>query len=404
MASRQPSDRAPKVRRMHNKSRRGCQECKRRHIKCDEGRPHCVNCSVSQRCCEYGDPAPANSDVAPLFPGQAARPLSADRAASLLIEVSETSHGGKTQDLEDGQTFTLKHMQLFHHVERGITTWLGATDFMAPLVHQYIETALTVPYLMNQLLALAAQHLSHTATEEAASYRALATELQTRGLSLFIAANDNADATPRWYFSSLLAVHNLAATMALCRRCEFDTFLDTFISHMGYHQGTQAIGNASWMSIQNGGLRDWLQRVEASSPTATAAIDNPADPFPQVLQSSHLNASSIATCLEASAALNFIREKLQGPDSWGPHAVLAWPNLVSHDFISLLGARVPEALLILIYYAELAHDFRDFWVFGDAGEFLITNLAMRLGKNWAKWLERPMAAVSRNNPRNHEAP
>ncbi|GAD92707.1 hypothetical protein LEMA_P088770.1 [Paecilomyces variotii No. 5] len=42
-------------RRRHLKSRAGCRTCKERHIKCDEFRPECRNCTTACRVCEYPD-------------------------------------------------------------------------------------------------------------------------------------------------------------------------------------------------------------------------------------------------------------------------------------------------------------------------------------------------------------
>lgn len=61
------------IRRQHKKSRNGCSECKRRHIRvgrtssavtvprliflsgrqCDEQRPTCINCTKAERACSY---------------------------------------------------------------------------------------------------------------------------------------------------------------------------------------------------------------------------------------------------------------------------------------------------------------------------------------------------------------
>ncbi|EPS35564.1 hypothetical protein H072_11106 [Dactylellina haptotyla CBS 200.50] len=44
---------ASRTRRFHNKSRAGCKGCKERHIKCDEERPVCSNCTRRNAVCEY---------------------------------------------------------------------------------------------------------------------------------------------------------------------------------------------------------------------------------------------------------------------------------------------------------------------------------------------------------------
>ncbi|KAJ9143419.1 hypothetical protein NKR23_g6550 [Pleurostoma richardsiae] len=41
-------------RRAHTKSRKGCDNCKLRHEKCDEGKPSCQKCLVFGVSCIYG--------------------------------------------------------------------------------------------------------------------------------------------------------------------------------------------------------------------------------------------------------------------------------------------------------------------------------------------------------------
>ena len=49
-------------RRKHQKSRRGCTTCKKRHIRCDETFPRCENCNKYQSDCNYPD---AHHDAPP---------------------------------------------------------------------------------------------------------------------------------------------------------------------------------------------------------------------------------------------------------------------------------------------------------------------------------------------------
>uniref|UniRef100_A0A8H7N5I2 Zn(2)-C6 fungal-type domain-containing protein n=1 Tax=Bionectria ochroleuca TaxID=29856 RepID=A0A8H7N5I2_BIOOC len=42
-------------RRSHTKSRKGCDTCKRRHIRCDENFPQCRNCTKHKIRCPYND-------------------------------------------------------------------------------------------------------------------------------------------------------------------------------------------------------------------------------------------------------------------------------------------------------------------------------------------------------------
>ncbi|KIW03128.1 uncharacterized protein PV09_05770 [Verruconis gallopava] len=42
-----------RLRSKHSRSRTGCLPCKARHIRCDEQRPHCANCTNARRACKY---------------------------------------------------------------------------------------------------------------------------------------------------------------------------------------------------------------------------------------------------------------------------------------------------------------------------------------------------------------
>jgi hypothetical protein len=255
---------------------------------------------------------------------------------------------------------------------------------------------------MSQLLALAALHLSYDTAHESGRYRTLATELQTRGLSSFNLIKDNSDATARWYFSSLVAMHVLATTLATDERQDFDVFLDKLINHMGFHRGTQLLSDNSWDAIRNSGLRDWLDTEHIASSRVTSPASGQQSTFMLMLESSHLNAASVAACQRAAGSLEYLRERLYGHNSWGPHAAMAWPNLIPEDFVSLLKNRVPEALMILTHYAEMLHECSNFWVFGNAGEYLIRGLSARLGTSWNQWLAGPMAAIGVNSPNENQ--
>lgn len=74
-------------RRGHKKSRNGCLECKRRHMKCDETRPQCANCTTVHRACQYLEPQGVQR-----VPYQSTSPSSISPAASSTAASSTTSY------------------------------------------------------------------------------------------------------------------------------------------------------------------------------------------------------------------------------------------------------------------------------------------------------------------------
>ncbi|KAK0389829.1 hypothetical protein NLU13_3402 [Sarocladium strictum] len=72
---------APKSsRRPHRKSRDGCAECKRRHIRCDKGRPACTNCTIAERACAYPPSSSSASSASSSAATAAAKKAAANRS------------------------------------------------------------------------------------------------------------------------------------------------------------------------------------------------------------------------------------------------------------------------------------------------------------------------------------
>jgi hypothetical protein len=151
-----------KSRRFHSKSRAGCAECKRRHVKCDEQRPVCIQCTVSQRSCSYIQLVPnllePQSTVSPSIEGPSPSPSTTPRQ---LDQVSD-------------RYFTIAHFVLFNHVTTYIDDWLAISESMRPFSRLYIRIALESPAVMHQLLAIAALHLGHLDRIKSDSYRDMA--------------------------------------------------------------------------------------------------------------------------------------------------------------------------------------------------------------------------------------
>ncbi|KAL4867230.1 hypothetical protein BDV12DRAFT_123298 [Aspergillus spectabilis] len=55
-------------RKPHRKSRDGCRLCKKRKIKCDEGKPRCTNCVKSRVTCSFDHQSSARESSSPVAP------------------------------------------------------------------------------------------------------------------------------------------------------------------------------------------------------------------------------------------------------------------------------------------------------------------------------------------------
>ncbi|ORY12225.1 hypothetical protein BCR34DRAFT_305270 [Clohesyomyces aquaticus] len=157
--------RKPIPRKGHTKSRRGCFNCKRRRIKCNEKHPECQHCNKAGLQCEY----PAN-----------------------IIQTLQRSHSpaspqGAVNLRSTPALFTLADMRLFHHFL--ITAYphlpVGADKIWITVIPSFAHN---YEYLIHSILALAASHLDAVSTahvaEEAISHRLLALKSLNEALSV----------------------------------------------------------------------------------------------------------------------------------------------------------------------------------------------------------------------------
>lgn len=282
--------------------------------------------------------------------------------------------------------------------------WLEVTAAMRPIAAFHLAKALTTPYCMDQLLALSALHLSTTKTSSTDPRHLLytATNLQTRALSGFRRAMDRGadDETATFVFSSLISVHVLVERLA--NRGDFGSFLDGVVDHFRHHRVVCIMG-------ADLGESELIEKLTRGRGMPSPAGDEDMgggqggekvwgegggqSVLFTMIEASALNEVSRQACLQAVRSLEKV-DALGGPDSWGVHVLLGWHNMIPPEFIDLLKRREPEALVILAHFAGYLHRCRHFWVFGDAGEFLLRGIARHLGSHWTGWMREPMEVVT----------
>lgn len=94
----------PHNRRSHAKSRRGCQTCKKRRVKCDESGPPCGNCKARATDCDYAcDTGVANGSI-PNRPMQASHSALSGLSASILQ--TSTSDVSQVHNVSPGSSLS----------------------------------------------------------------------------------------------------------------------------------------------------------------------------------------------------------------------------------------------------------------------------------------------------------
>ena len=262
-----------------------------------------------------------------------------------------------------------------------------------------MPAALSAPYVMYQMLALSALHLSQTRTAQASHYCEEATFLQTKALSLF---NDSwAEITtescvPMLLFSSILSLHTLGEAVA-ASKTDAGGFLDKFVTYLNLHRGVRAVISQSWQLLLQSDISSILNRTEGAFHATSLPSQQQgtfvADRLHSLLHVADMGPESEQACREAVESLQLVYQSQssigQTPPEKAHGSVWTWPILLSGVFTNLLLKRKPEALIILCHYAVLLHQKRHIWLVRNAGQILISEITRFLGTYWLEWLDWP---------------
>jgi hypothetical protein len=378
-----------KQRLSHRKSRNGCAVCKSRHIKCDEARPACGNCRISEKKCYYLT-SNKHKLTPPPYEQELTTSIWLQTATTSLVPVSTPSVELRFSEVDE--LFTLDHMKLFRHVEKDMWEWMMVTKHLRPLEDFYVSSALETPYLMSQLLALAAMHLSTAEGDSSAWYLSQAIRLRQRALQGFNDSLKDTSASKvksQFLFSSLFGLHYLAENVAGAPEQEFAETFAAVVEYLRVNRGPRIMGDRSWEMLCDSPINTWFRVLneELNTPCMQLEVSfNSFDLIAAMLRVSDLNQESIAACESARQALESVQRRMHGPKSWGVHALMAWSSLIPLRFIGLLEKQIPEALVILAHYAVGLHQFREFWCLGETGNRLFQGIAKLLASYWAVWL------------------
>ncbi|KAL4988101.1 hypothetical protein BDW68DRAFT_99346 [Aspergillus falconensis] len=392
------------LRRSHKKSRGGCVECKRRHVKCDERRPRCLLCTMSSRQCSFASEAPTPTKPSPA-------PLGSPTLSSPREAQSEMQDDSRARRIEE--PINLQHTELLIHLTSSqATDVFSLGDDLEPhhtTVSWALGIGLTSPYLLYQLLAFSARHLAYLHPDRKAYHIHQAISLQTRALSLFNAEKVQVNASncvAICLFSVVLGHHLLAdtLTLALAQRVPaagcggggggLNAFLERYVQCLETHRGVYTVAMSGWSLLMETELAPVLSRSRAFT------SQEPKGDECQRLKVLTISSVSLIqeekeACLQAIRYLQLGFDALSTgeDDNRGYQMLFLWNVLVLPGFSGLLAMRRAEALVILAYYALLLHHGRHIWQVGGAGQHILLMIEEHLGPDWDEWLEYPRSGM-----------
>ncbi|KAN0102978.1 hypothetical protein V8E51_011291 [Hyaloscypha variabilis] len=218
-----------KKREAHSKSRRGCQNCKKRHVKCDEQIPRCANCIVRKLDCVYQstrEPGGSSATTTLLTrrPRKAPRsdppPESSSDSSSVIKSRTSIVPSPASSLVSSPAAFSsspeshrLLELELMHRWTTRTYMGLVAVPEDHPHLQDYLpRAALRNSYLMNGILALSALELAR-ASATSATYLPAAIEYSNKAsadfrVQLCNITRDNLHLL--YYFAMIAATFNFA--------------------------------------------------------------------------------------------------------------------------------------------------------------------------------------------------
>ncbi|SCN69190.1 uncharacterized protein FFB20_08740 [Fusarium fujikuroi] len=384
------------LRRSHKKSKKGCAQCKRRHVKCDEGRPTCLLCTMSNRDCSFAsDPQPPQ-DTNSSTPELSSREGSLLSPGASLRSTSATSLSDSHEQSFDS-VVNMEHMELFIHgiTNKDLFSLGDKVEHSQETLHICLKESVMAPYLLHQVLAFSARHLAAIHPERSEKYLHQAVELQTRAVSLFNSTKrevDSSNCLPILLFSVTLGHHLLADALATRTSDGLDGFLTHYVQCVEMNWGLYRLTLSAWPLLLNTELEpvlSWSSQQSSKDPTGKHC-----EPIAQLINdSTSLSNDEKEVCHEAIQYLQLGFDAIEGDVASRYRMIFQWTMLASPGLTSLLATKRPEALILLGYYALLLHHGRSLWQVEDTGVYLLGLIMDYLAPEWHIWLEYPQRVV-----------
>ena len=271
------------------------------------------------------------------------------------------------------------------------------------VVNIALKTVTTTPFVLDQLLAVAAAHLSHQCPQSQVNpLRQQAAELQTRALASYTniskgITDEMQHCMERLLFISLLSlqVHH---DHFQYHTTTFLTFIDRFARSVEFYHGILLTSPRQYGYIAT---QSDLAPCLATTRNARALMvkGNECDILHQQLLEQNkdptLTAEDRATIAETienlQASFDMGRAIADVPNSQHPAA--SFSTLAPKGYVTMLRNCRPEALVMMSWHGVLLHRAKTFWVYLDSGEWIIRAVADFLGNKFSDCLRFPLRVV-----------
>ncbi|TVY59720.1 Sterol uptake control protein [Lachnellula suecica] len=382
-------------RRSHKKSRQGCGECKKRHKKCDEFRPQCVNCTTANIKCSFAGNQSPDGDGYMISVGSA----EATQSPRPQQAISTQAPGPEAAKAY----VNLLHLELFNHWNSNSCKGFLSESTLPESLPLFLGYAFSSPFLMHETLAISALHLSTLRTDRAQFYQDESSKLQAEALRLFnesVTEVTDENLIPAFLFSATFGMHFLCGILSKPNP-DLDYLFDGLVQSITILAGVIGVVWGRWADIVRSDVSSMLVIDDYEGEVDDEITQRFENLQGRIGKAPGLD-SSQAKVLEDAVGDLILAYKLSysadpATNRRMVRGVTTWLMKVSSGYSELVSQRQPEALVVLAYFAILLHRCRRLWTVRDAGRVLFDAVTLYLGNDWESWLEWPRSIVYRKD-------
>ncbi|KAI4729944.1 hypothetical protein E4T49_02308 [Aureobasidium sp. EXF-10728] len=334
----------PPTRKAHHKSRGGCVQCKKRHVKvCDEVRPNCGNCVKRDASCSFS------------LNGQS--PSTGHESRDSPANVAETQQKilSRAEEMDLMHFFITTTIKTVCHDPKDWHLW----------EHSIPQLAFQNEYLLDNLLALACLHRSKLHPLNQKFWVRCAIEYQNRALPVYLkVVGEVNDETCHAAFAFSFVTTLVEIAMP---HPDIDP-IEQLAGLRNYFRGTAMLYLTMLEPLKYGPMNAFFKPK-----TIAWEYD------PQIRKSFHDRITALYDIVAGSPEEKIYNETIAlllrlFYDS--PYAILAFSLLVGPDFFLLVTQREPLAILIYIYCGVLFSNVHHEWWCAGLGKRIANDLTL----------------------------
>ncbi|EXM18786.1 hypothetical protein FOTG_13145 [Fusarium oxysporum f. sp. vasinfectum 25433] len=355
--------RGSKTKRVHKKSRMGCQTCKHRRIKCGEEKPICAHCERRGEECHYTLPFHTRHYTSPVSSPQT--PAAAPNLGLLDLE-------------------------LMHNFCTSTYATLSNDSAIRDLWRiRIVRLCLNCDYAMLAILSVSALHLSHFSTERREFLRERAITYHNQALSIasaFIDAYNDKNAQHLFAFSILTIYYSFAQTpehddgpyppwVVLIKGCT---------SFMALAQSTLLVGPFSAL------LQKARRRLELREQTFKTDYMQQLRFFVDETITDSERRSVYHDAIHGLNQTYGVFYEVEGDKDLVD--IFSW-IVFAKDFLTFVADEEEEALVVLSYFCVLLHKLPCQWWLNSWVNHILTRIYSSVGEVYLTYLVWPMEEI-----------